>query len=379
MGRVAAIAAAAAAAGSCAQAAEWRFAPHAGATVVSESNPRMATEAAEDQQAVAVDLDVNIEAKSERSSFALSSSAAHRRYGNDASLNRSDLRVNTSLQHAASERISWSTGASVTRDTTLTSELGTTGETRVGHRHESVGMQLLPTWQVSERWSTTLMMQLQSDFYPSAEIGLVDYTYLSTGLTNTWRRSAQDSMAIVVRAGRLRADQSPVDITDANAQLQYTRTINERWNLTLAVGPAWTRGTGSTQRGESYNFELTRGEQYGAVSLLADRGLAPTGRGYMSRRDSLSLQLRRELSPHMTGTLSARYLHSRNVVGAQDITFDDVSYRRAEAGLNWSFSPQWSTNFHAGYAEQRQRQISTRASGVDLGLGIRWSGKNHVF
>jgi hypothetical protein len=372
------MAAAAAAAGSCAQAAEWRIEPTAHASVVSESNPRMVAGAAKDQQALAADLGVDIEGQSERTSVTFHSSAAHRHYGNDRSLNRSDLRMDTYLQHAASERLSWSAAASVTLDTTLTSELGTSGETRVGYRHESLGGQLRPTWQMSERWSTTIMMQIQSDYYPSADIGLVDYTYLSTGMTNTWRRSAQDSIAVVVRASRLKVEQAPADTKDASAQLQYTRNIDERWNLTLAVGPAWTRRTGSTQRGQSYNFELTRGEQYGALSLLADRGLAPTGRGYMTRRDSLSLQLRRELSPHMTGTLNARYLRSRNVVGALAYTFDDVSYRRVDAGLSWSFASQWATNLRTGYSDQEQSAFGVRASGVDVSLGIQWNGRPHV-
>jgi hypothetical protein len=249
----------------------------------------------------------------------------------------------------------------------------------VGDRHESLGAQLQPQWQLSERWSAAMTTQWQRDFYPSSGGGLIDYLYRSAGLVSIWRRSAQDSIGIVVHAGQLQTDLSPVHIEDASASLQYTFTIDERWNLNLTAGPAWTRRTGSTQRGESFSFGLSRRAQYGAVSLSVDRGIAPTGRGYLTRRDSMSLQLQRDLAPRISGTLSARYLRSRNVVGALDFTFDDVRYRRVDAGLSWSFSPWWSTELRAGYSDQERSAGGVRTSGVDLGLGIRWNGKKHVF
>jgi hypothetical protein len=363
----------------CAQAAEWRIAPSIDTSVVNESNPRLELEPASDQQAIAANAAVHLQRQSETLGVALDTSAARRQYSQDRSLDRTDLRLGLSLQHAASERLSWSAMASVTRDTTLTSELGTSGETRVGYRHESLGAQLQPQWQVSERWTATMQLQEQRDYYPSDDSGLTDYRYHSAGLVGSWRRTALDSIGIVVRAGQLQVAGAATDIKDASASLQYRRTINERWNLVLAGGPAWTHGAGSTQRGENFNFELTRGAQYGAVSIFVDRAIAPTGRGYLTRRDSMSLQLRRNFSPHLWGTLGARYLRSRNVIGALDFNFDAVRYRRVDAGLSWAFSPSWSTELHAGYADQLRSVSGAPASGVDLGLGIRWNGKNHVF
>ncbi len=377
--RVAAIAAAATAAWPCAQAAEWRVAPSIGTSVVNETNPRLAIDSASDQQAFAADLGVRLDRMSETTSITLNSSAARRQYREDRSLDRSDLAVDLSLQQAATERVSWSASASATRDSTLTSELGTSGETQIGYRHESLGAQLRPQWQVSERWSATAMMQVESDFYPSAGSGLFDYRYFSAGLASSWRRSPQDSIGFVVRTGQLQVAQARDDIRDVGASLEYTRTIDERWNLRLGGGPAWMRGSGSTQRGESFSLGLTRAAQYGAVSLAVDRDLAPTGRGYLTRRDSMSLQLSRDLAPHMSGTLGARYLRSRNVVGALGFTFDDVRYRRVDAGLNWSPLQQWSMELRAGYSAQQQSASGAHASGVDLALGLRWNGKNHVF
>lgn len=376
--RIAAIAAAAAVA-SCVQAAEWRLTPFISTSVINESNPRFALDSPSDEQAIAADLGLSLERQSETSSLKFNSAAARRQYQEDRSLDRSDLRMSMSLQHAVSERISLAAAASATRDTTLTSELGTSGETRVGDRHESVGAQLQPGWQLTERWSATMLMQWQGDFYPESTSGLVDYRYFAAGLTNTWRRSLQDSIGIVLRVSQLQVANAPASIHDASALLQYKRTINERWNLTLAGGPAWTRGARSTESGENFSLDLTRNAQYGAISLSAERSLAPTGRGYLTRRDSMSLQLRKNFTEQITGTLGARYLRSRNVVGALGFTFDDVRYGRAEAGLNWSVSPQWSADLRTGISAQEQGFNGARASGVDVAFGIRWNGTNHVF
>jgi hypothetical protein len=93
----------------------------------------------------------------------------------------------------------------------------------------------------------------------------------------------------------------------------------------------------------------------------------------------MSLLLRKDFTEHVTGTLGARYLRSRNVVGALGFTFDDVRYGRADAGLTWSVSPQWSADLRAGISAQEQGFKGARAAGVDVAFGIRWNGINHVF
>jgi hypothetical protein len=377
---LAAIGIVATAAMPCASAAEWRIAPSVGTTVVSESNPRFMLEPVSDQQAITADLGMRMQVQSETTSVVLNTLAARRQYDKDRSLDRTDLRLDLSLQHAASERLSWSAAGSVTRDTTLTSELGTSGATRVGYRHESLNAQLQPQWQLGERWSAATILQWQRDYYPTPSSGLVDYQYRSAGLVSSWRNTSRDSIAFTVRSGQLNVAEAPAAIKDASASLEYKLSIDEQWNLSLAGGPTWSRGSGATLRGENFSFGLTRSAERGSFTLAADRGLAPTGRGFLTRRDSLSLQLRKDFAPQLSGTLGARYLRSRNVVGALGFDFDDVRYRRVDGGLGWTFSQQWITELRAGYADQQQRAISgALASGFDIGLGIRWNGKNHVF
>jgi len=281
-------------------------------------------------------------------------------------------------QHNSSERVSWSGALDAVRNTTLTSELGTTGLTHVGYRHESVGGQFQPRWQVTELWATSLTAQVQSDFYAAAAVNLVDYTYYSAALDNSWRLSQKDTLGVVVRSGRLRVPHSSDDVSDTSAVLRYARNLNERWSLSLSGGPAWTRGTGPTQRGENFSFQLQRGAQYGAVSLNLERANAPSGSGYLTKRDSASLALRREFSPLLSASLDARYMRSRNVAGSLGFVFNDVRYRRVEATLNRAVSRQWSAVLRAGYAGQ-QGIVGGLASGVDISLGVHWNGENHVF
>lgn len=376
---VAAFAAVAATASGHCTAAEWSAAPSFGVSVVDETNPGLAAVSAQERQALVANLQLDLQRRSEISTLELSSTASRRQYGEGSGLNRSDVGSELSFRHSVTERFSWSAMATARRDTTRTSELGTTGETQDAYRHEAIGFQFQPQWQVRERWAFQTRLQWQSDRYPSAAAGLVDYEYLSAGAVGSWQISPQDSLGIVAHAGRTRVALATQRISDQSVSLEYTRTINERWQLRVAGGPALATGQGSTQHGENFSLDLTRDAQYGAVSLLVDRAIAPSGRGYLTRRDSMALQLRRELGSHLTGSLTGRYLRSRNVVGALDFVFDDIRYHRIDAGLSWSFSPQWSTEFHAGHAGQRQRANGTDASGFDAGLGLRWTGKNHVF
>jgi hypothetical protein len=354
------------------------MAPSLGTSIVSESNPRLEPGHANDEQAMAANLDLNLGTQGDTTGIALTTAAAWRKYSEDRSLDRTDLRADLTLNQNVSERVSWRASASATRDTTLTSELGTSGSARVGYRHESIGAQLQPQWRASERWTATLQLRTQREFYPSAGSGLTDFKYHSAGLVTSWARTPQDSIGIVVRTGRMSVAGAPTDIKDSSASLQYTLVFRERWNLSLAGGPAWTRGSGSTRHSENFNLELIRDAEYGAVSIAVDRALAPNGNGSLTRRDSLSLQLRRNLAAHLSGSLSARYLRSRNVVDALASGFEEVRYRRVDAGLSWSLAQQWSTVLSAGYSDQRQGADGNRASGADLALGIRWSGTSHV-
>lgn len=358
-------------------AAEWRIAPSFGTTLVGESNPGLVAVPTTSQQALAAEAGLRLQGRTEITEFGLNAAAARREYRVD-SLNRSDLSVDASLAHASSERTSWSARIAATRDSTLTSELGTSGQSRADYRHESIGASLSPEWQWGERWTAAMTAQWRSDFYPSTDSSLVDYQYISGMLTSSWRRSARDSIGIVLHTGRLSVAQAPADVEDASASLQYARTIAELWSLSLAAGPAWARGAGSTETGETFSMEVTRDGQYGAVSFSADRSIAPTGNGYLTRRDSLAVQMHRKLVPNLSGSLGTRYLRSRTVIGALGFTFDDVRYRRVEAGLSWTVTPQWVADFRAGYADQTQQLGRSTGTGADFSLGIRWSGKNHV-
>jgi len=124
-------------ASTSALAAEWTFSPAAEINAQSQQNPGLSP--AEDQQhemsnGGGTSLSLGVQRRTERTTFSLQPSVHALRFADDNNLDRDEEHVDLGYGWLG-EKVSWNAAGNATRDTTLTSELGTTGLTQGNLRH----------------------------------------------------------------------------------------------------------------------------------------------------------------------------------------------------------------------------------------------------
>jgi len=361
-------------------AAEWRLQPSSQLFALGESNPRLLPGVSKFTGSGGADVSLDLRRRSETLDIGGTVRADLRRYAEEKGLDRDEARLDLTLQQTG-ERVSWQGSASVAHDTTLTSELGTTGLSQVNLRHEAVDLSLGPTWQVTERVSTGATLFWEESRYPgTSRDDLVDYRYQTASVNVAYGFTEKALVSLVASAGALDADRANIRTRSNSIVLQARYRWSPKWTLTAFAGPSWVRSKRSSESGTRYNVELTRQQsERTVVSLLASSSVAPTGRGYLSQRDDISVRLGRALGEHLDAAFSYSMIHSRDLVPILGYSFNDVRYARAEASISWRLAERWSTVLGAGLSEQQYRAIGASASNFDARLAIAWSGKPHVY
>lgn len=363
-----------------ARSAEWTLQPDAQLHVLSETNPGLVPSDRGSTHARGLTAAANLllQRRLETSSVRLTGRASQRRYDHSTALDRTDINLGLDWQ-AQRERTSWQASAAATRDTTLTSELGLTGQTGARYRHESLTGSAGMSWIASERLTGTASTSVSFDTYPGQRSGLVDYRYRAADIGADYMLGRRSSLGVNLRRGELAVSGRGNRSTDSTVMLQYRWQPTELLSLSVGAGPAWTRGVAGTERGESLSVGLERSGERSSMQASVRRHIAPTGRGYLTKRDDAHLQYSTRVTEGLTVDASASYLRSTDVLAASDVRLGEVRYRRASAGLAWRFRQHWSLSASAGYADQLSRATAAHGHGLEFRTGIGWNGRSHVW
>ncbi len=359
-------------------AAQWSISPAARVQALTETNPRLVKEGAEDVHGLVAGADLSLSRATELALLSFDASATQRRYDQASALDRLDINTALSLK-ARRERFNWQAAASATRDTTLTSELGLSGLTQVRSRHESASGMLNSQWSATERFQVSVGASLQFDFYPGRDIALVDYRYRSANFGGSYALGPRSSLSLTAQHGEMAVSGNDYKSNDSLVTLQYQFRPSERFSVSLGGGPSRAKGPRSSEDGASFSASLSHLGERVSTTFSGGRRIAPTGRGYLSRRDNASLAFSISLTEHLNGSLDASYIRSKDVLADFGLSLSDVRYRRANAGLGWQLGRKWSLGASAGYSEQLSRGTAAGGHGFDAQLGVSWNGSPHVW
>jgi hypothetical protein len=384
-----AITAAAAGLGSAtALAAEWTVAPSASVYAQARQNPRLSADEEESDHitpGAGATASATITRRTELLALSLKPSVGATRYNDDGGLDTNDQRLEFSMNREG-EKISWEASAGAVRDTTLTSELGSTGLTQANLRHESWNASVEPMWQATERLQLRSSVGLDSSSYPDNQnLGLTDYRYASASLSGAYSLSDRTAVSVSAGAGRLDSENSNQDSDNATLTVHARFAWSPLWSVSVAAGPSWTRSGDEKNNGVVYSFDLTRQLETSSLSLDATRRQSPSGRGVLTDVDSLGLGLSTQLTERLTSTVAASYNRRRNALkdfgGAGTVDLDDVRYLRADMGLNWRMTSSMQVGASVGYANQRVAQIfanDVTGRGYDARVSFIWTGQPYV-
>ena len=365
---------------SLSRASEWSATPQLNVHGDYWENPRLVYGGGDTVDGVTAELSAAIARRTETTEVDVAPLIRVRRYSGDEHLNGSDdvLRI---LAKKSMERISWSLSGTAMRDSTLTSELGTTGFTQVNKRRKYADLSIGPTFQISERTQLSLGAYGQSVNYENSEnTGLLDYRYVSASITGTRQLTERSQLAIAVSGGRNFVPDAPVnEMKNYSTTLQYVHQWDPTWNLTLWGGPSRVTSEFSSNNGGIYGGALRhQGERF-TIDASVERNSRPTGTGMIEQVDAATLSDTFRVTERLSGGIGLSYTHSRESARVLRFRPPDVKYLHVDANFTWQWTERLNIVLSAGRNTQRSDFESQTAKGYLISLGINWQGIPNVF
>jgi len=353
-------------------AAEWTVAPSAQVLALMESNPRLAIGDGAEARSAAADLMLKLDGRTELLEMALNARGTLRRYTRDVSLDRDEQQLDVSINRRG-EKVLLSMNLSAARDTTLTSELGTTGIVADNQRHESLSAALAPAFQVTERTTVGGTAQWQGSRYArTLSSPLVNYDYSLLGVNASHDTSERSSLGISASAGRLASDGPMKNIDSIDARLQADYRWSAKWRASASAGLSRVQTEGRNQNGSVFSAKMHRdAERYNFDAILS-RSVAPTGRGLLSRRDEAGVHLTARLLEHLDGGVVVSRIRSRDYVPLFGFSINDVRYTSAQLSLNWQVTREWTLGLGGGRYEQQLLSNELSGHNFSASLIVAW-------
>jgi len=360
-----------------AEAADWSNSLDAAATAAYVTNPRMLAGVNTADESAQVTLDGVSTAQTERGQLTITPRFSAIRY-----LHETDLDLETgSLDLTYLEKLErgqWSFEATGVTDSTVTSELGTTGVTYVNLRHTQGSVSLGYQFFSTERLSWQLQGSGQITRYnEAAAFGLTNYDYASAQFGPLWNFSERVVGSLMIEADRL-DPQTGTRQNDYSAYAQLQRNFSEQYAWRVSVGGSRTEyggvdGSSASQTTTRYGLGATRNGERVQWDLSLNRAVLPIGIGLLAPETVLAFVMTASITERSKLNLTANGIRTDAVHIGEHEFYSGATWGQVGAEWKYQFSMHWSLS--AAYSQGRSRIYPSPdwANGGQARLGIAWS------
>jgi hypothetical protein len=358
-----------------ARAAVWGVKPRAVLNLRHDSNVQMASSNEFSGESLVALAGASVLRYSDSLRWSLDPQVTLIRYTQTKEFDRDEVQVSSGLNKYF-ERGSIGAAASYIRDTTLTSELGSTGLTLTNLPHERISVSLSPEYSTGEKSSLSGSAGWSTDRYPGAanDSALVDYDYVSSSMRYSYQYSQRSSVALAASYGRSVVPSYQQSTDQWAANLIWQSAITEQWNMMLGVGPMRVESEFIKDDGIQYTAQLTHRAVVDNLDLSLSHDVAPNGRGVVSKRIRAGANYSRRLTDRWSTQLGVQWIDSRDIVSSIGFQLDGVRYLDANAMLGWQITPTISATLNAGWTTQERTLVAARAHGYRAFIGLSWHG-----
>ena len=359
---------------SAARAAAWGWMPRAEFDAGYNSNVQLSPTDEKASASGTATLGAHVTRYSDAFNWSLDGYASAVRYVRFAEFNYNDVTVNTQADKSF-ETSQYSLSGVYVRDTTLVSELGSTGLTQVNRPHEHIAFTLSPAASISERWNLSGDISWSNDRYLEASNdGLVDYDYASADIQSGSRITERSTLAVALSYGRIMVPSLRSNTNQFAANLVWQSVLSEAWSARMAVGPLRVESKYLRDNGLGYSGSITRKSPTGSLEFAASRQATPNGRGLLTKRDTLSLSLRQEFSERLAVTVAVQRIETRDFISTIGFQLNGLRYVDASASLSWRITPTLTGSATVGGSTQTFDANDLRAHGYRASVGLTWQG-----
>ena len=359
-------------------AADWSATTDVQFAAQGERNPALRPDGNPLGLALSTELKANLARKTETSELEVSPIVDILRNPHNSSLDRDDDRLAAHYSKTG-ERVDFTVTGDASQESTLTSELGTTGRTDLNEVRQVLDAGLAPQWRLTERLSAAASVNRQATSY-SASANNVFFGSRYTTATGSVNLSESDQLALSLAAsdGRFNSDRVGASSGDHDITAQLRYSLGERLTASASVGPSWVSANGRTQQGYVYKAALQEAFELGSLSLSAGRAQSPSGYGVLTQRDDVTLAYSHQLSETLSASLGMTGIRTADLIPAAGLSLDTVTYMRFDTNLTKRLTPAWSTTFGLAAARQRISLGNQATNSFQVRAAINWSGEFHA-
>lgn len=311
--------------------------------------------------------------------LALSASGSLRsyRYDEDPTLDRDDQFVNAFMRRDF-ERQRIEIGAGIDRESTLTSELESTGRVSVNKRRNTG--RVSPAWEydLSEDVSLRVGGSYSDVHYEDAAgTGLVDYSAGSGSANATWVPNEFNQATLGIYASEVRTPSRGQETDSYGWQGTLRRDLGDNSVATFKLGSRRTTLTYNIfsnlierpDEGWLLGAEYAREFVYSRVGAGIARTADPSG-GVLQQRDRIYGSISRELTAFTSISFTGDVSEFRDLTGTGNEQRRD--YRRADVSYYWQFSQGWRLSAAYTYTWQRYELTGIDSSQSIARIGVSW-------
>jgi hypothetical protein len=357
-----------------AHAADWHLPPTLSLNGEYNDNPWLRYQGVKAVTGGVLDISLPLQAKSERTEFQAVADSRLVRY-NDPLFSHNDGKLDLSLKDVG-ERSIFAGTANWTHDTTLTSELGTTGLTDVDKRHTHFDVSLSPQVRLSAHDLMGLSLAGQSNHYEEAALtGLVAYRYASALVSYQRQTAPVTLIGVGVQAGKLFVpERTALESTNGVLRFSVSHAFSERLSLDAFAGPTLARQHALETRGGAGQFAVKYGGLRTDFSLQIGRQLTPTGYGTLTEQTSVAVSMARRLTEKFSSVTTLSYLDTNYLFGTTSTAFHYRVYDwRVDQGLTWQWTERVAVTLAASETRQAIDLVTSHADRFTANLGISWT------
>lgn len=369
--------------------AEWSLQPRLRAGTEFNDNKRLTLSAHDSVFGSSFEFGGALTYASEVNAVKLTPRTRILRYTEDSGvdLDSEDVFVDGLAEHTG-ERFGWDLRSNFTRDTTLVSELETTGITQVNKIHQSYELSPSVSYLVTEYNTIRLGGTYNDVVYEDAEnTGLLDYDYASVSLSDSYTITDRSQLTASVFYSRFEpvesaGNRSKTESIGGQAGYQWV------WSDALQGSVALGYVSNDVQQTEivqipfgpfSFPIEVESNTTEGGLlvdatiektlenSLLSGsfrRAVIPTGNGRQDTRDALRFSARHDFTDRTQADVGFVYTNSTD----QSQQENSRDYFRIEAAWRYRLSERLSLS--VSYAHARLASTSSDEAALSNALFV---------
>ncbi|NEX20599.1 outer membrane beta-barrel protein [Thiorhodococcus mannitoliphagus] len=358
---------------------QWYLEPQASLEVRYDDNVRLSVVDPISSSSGIATAEVEAGRRSEVSEIGLRGEVVARSYAEASDLDQTDAALGfTSAYQWGLSRLGLD--ASFDYDSTLTSEVATSGLVQVNKRRERVSVRPSWSYKMTSRLDARAGLSYQEVSYEDVElIPLFNYSFTTADLTLIYAWSERATTFGRASYAKYDADQVDTASNSLGVEIGADYLLSESMSLSTLAGLRNTNAETPTlfgieeteNSGPLFQLELKKSFDRGLLRLGADRSLVPSSSGTLLDTTALEASIDYELAPRWSFLFSARGYRNRAPDG--ESSGYDRDYLSLIPRLRHKLTEALSVDLSYRYRWQKYDDREKGAASNAVYLSLRYS------